>query len=98
MREEIEQVWMRDIQSFLDEHGGSSLDAPWEIAALAWCAGEVDRLRAENEASRKGPSVEELAKVMQAELDGEAGVHIPVSNLSQILARAVLRALGRDAG
>ncbi len=40
------------------------------------------------------PSAEEMARVIQARMDGVAGTNLPVSSLSMILAGAVRVALG----
>ena len=90
--------WMLVAAKAGDMTGGWNRDAEdYDLRAAGYVpASEIDRLRAEVEALRKGPSVEELAGVLYATLtlgdDAQAWI------VAQTQARAVLKALGRGEG
>ena len=55
---------------------------------------EIDRLRAELAEARKGPGVEELARVIRSAMH-----NTPIGeDMAPYVTRAIERALGRDAG
>ena len=64
---------------------------------------EIDRLRAEVEALRKGPSVGRMTTIMrevnaQIRMEGYPRLHVEKMNdeVCELYARTILRALGRD--
>ena len=66
---------------------------------LRFLLDEYDRLRAEVEALRKGPSVKDVEHVLlQADAAFRPGEAVIGPNRASFLVRALLQALGRDAG
>ena len=87
------------LRKLAEQEKGDEILAP----ELLHAADELDRLRAENEALRKTPSVEALADVIRNELHGVLGVpwdtsENAVQRALKRSARAVLKAMGRDEG